>query len=54
MVGFGFIVTIVLLGALLGLFARQALATTEEHKTDAAMAVEQEREASSAPHFHAM
>jgi hypothetical protein len=47
--GIGFIVTIVLLGALLGMAARQALASSEEQAAE----VDTEKEPPT-PHSHAM
>jgi hypothetical protein len=49
-VGIGFIITISLLGALLGLFARQALSVTTEEEVVAKEMESEEKQ----PHFHAM
>jgi hypothetical protein len=48
-VGIGFIITITLLGTLLGLFARQALAVTGEEDMTSKTEAEETQ-----PHFHAM
>jgi hypothetical protein len=51
--GFGFVLTIVLLGVVLGLVARQALATAETDAAEATPGMDQETDSSS-PHSHAM
>jgi hypothetical protein len=51
--GFGFVLTIVLLGVVLGLFARQALATADNDAAEATPGLDQETDSSS-PHSHAM
>lgn len=48
--GIGFIITISLLGALLGLFARQALSVTTEEEVVAKEMVSEEKQS----HSHAM